>query len=76
MPPTPWIPVEPVPSYAGDTGGSEGRRSVSTSRTHLVVGGFPPGASAAHDMDYARLRLLHLLEETPSVQTTVSSDFG
>jgi type 1 glutamine amidotransferase len=49
---------------------------LSTSRTHLVVGGFPPGASAAHDIDYARLRLLHLLDERPGVQTTVSSDFA
>ena len=23
-------------------------------RTHLIVGGFPPGASAGHGMDYAR----------------------
>ena len=49
---------------------------MSASRTHLVVGGFPPGASAAHDMDYARLRLLGLLDETPSIATTVSSDFA
>ena len=44
-------------------------------RTHLVVGGFPPGATAAHDMDYARLRLLERLAAMPRVQTTVSSDF-
>jgi hypothetical protein len=44
-------------------------------RAHLVVGGFPAGATAAHDMDYARLRLLSLLDETPDVQSTVSSDF-
>ena len=23
-------------------------------RTHLIVGGFPPGGSAGHGMDYAR----------------------
>jgi len=34
-----------------------------SSRTHLIVGGFPPGASAGHDMDYARLSLLGLLAE-------------
>ena len=45
-------------------------------RTHLVVGGFPPGATAAHDMDYARLRLLGMLAETPGSRTTVSSDFA
>jgi hypothetical protein len=33
-----------------------------TVRTHLVAGGFPPGSPAGHDMDYARLRLLELLE--------------
>ncbi|MCP5069171.1 MAG: ThuA domain-containing protein [bacterium] len=48
---------------------------MSICRTHLVVGGFPPGATAAHDMDYARCRLLGLLEETPGVLTTVSNDF-
>ena len=46
-----------------------------TDRAHLVVGGFPPGALAAHDMDYARRRLLGLLAELPDVHTTVSSDF-
>lgn len=30
-------------------------------RAHLVVGGFPLGASAGHDMDYARLALLDKL---------------
>lgn len=42
---------------------------------HLVVGGFPPGAPAAHDMDYARLRILGLLGEMPDVLATVSPDF-
>ena len=45
-------------------------------RAHLVVGGFPPGASAAHDMDYARLRLLALLQEVDGLHATVSSDFA
>ncbi|MBW2243493.1 MAG: ThuA domain-containing protein [Deltaproteobacteria bacterium] len=49
---------------------------MGTSRAHLIVGGFPPGATAAHDMDYARRRLLDLLGETPGVQTTVSNDFA
>ncbi|HXG21470.1 MAG TPA: ThuA domain-containing protein [Methylomirabilota bacterium] len=44
-------------------------------RVHLIVGGFPPGSAAGHDMDYARLRLLQLLQENPSVLTTVSNDF-
>ena len=42
---------------------------------HLIAGGFPPGSYAGHDQDYARLRLLALLNEhdTP---TTVASDFA
>lgn len=48
---------------------------MSTNRAHLVVGGFPPGATAAHDIDYARLRLLGLLDEPAGLHTTVSSDF-
>jgi hypothetical protein len=45
-------------------------------RAHLVVGGFPAGKSAAHDMDYARLRLLGLLQELEGVRTTVAGDFA
>ena len=41
-------------------------------RAHLVCGGYPAGATAGHDMDYARRRLLDLLE---AWQTTVSNDF-
>ncbi len=44
-------------------------------RVHLIVGGFPPGEPAGHDMDYARLRLLESLEETPGTRVTVSNDF-
>ncbi len=43
-------------------------------RTHLITGGFPPGATAGHDMDYVRLRLLEMLNER-DVKTSVSSDF-
>jgi type 1 glutamine amidotransferase len=45
-------------------------------RAHLVVGGFPPGSPAGHDIDYARLRLLQFLAENHSVRTTVASDFS
>ncbi|MHB8382035.1 MAG: ThuA domain-containing protein [Candidatus Binataceae bacterium] len=45
-------------------------------RVHLVVGGFPPGEPAGHDMDYVRLRLLEVLRETPRARVTVSSDYG
>ena len=34
-----------------------------TRRVHLIAGGFPPGSYAGHDQDYARLRLLTLLNE-------------
>jgi type 1 glutamine amidotransferase len=45
-------------------------------RAHLIVGGFPPGSFAGHDMDYARLRLLGLLHEEPRVQVTVGNDYS
>ncbi len=44
-------------------------------RVHLVVGGFPPGETAGHDMDYVRLALLQALHEMPGTRATVSSDF-
>lgn len=44
-------------------------------RVHLITGGFPPGSPAGHDMDYARLQLLHLLHEQPNVLTTITNDF-
>jgi type 1 glutamine amidotransferase len=44
-------------------------------RVHLITGGYPPGSAAGHDMDYARLRLLQLLHENPSVLTSVGNDF-
>jgi uncharacterized protein len=44
-------------------------------RVHVIAGGFPPGSPAGHDMDYARLRLLQLLQERPHVVSTVANDF-
>jgi len=44
-------------------------------RAHLIAGGFPPGSSAGHDHDYARLRLLGLLAER-DVPASVSNDFA
>src|SRR5256712_11421209 len=44
-------------------------------RAHLIAGGFPPGSSAGHDHDYARLRLLGLLAEQ-EVSASVANDFG
>jgi uncharacterized protein len=49
--------------------------TLKPSRVHVVTGGFPPGSSAGHDMDYARLRVLQLLQEHPHVRSTVANDF-
>ena len=46
-----------------------------TKRAHLIAGGFPPGAHAGHDHDYARLRLLGLLAEQ-EVPASVGNDFA
>jgi uncharacterized protein len=43
---------------------------------HLVVGGYPPGSTAGHDMGYVRMRLLELVAEVEHAQPTISSDFG
>jgi uncharacterized protein len=44
-------------------------------RAHLIAGGFPPGSSAGHDHDHARLRLLGLLAER-DIQASVANDFA
>jgi len=44
-------------------------------RAHVIAGGFPPGSSAGHDHDHARLRLLTLLAEQ-DVQASVANDFA
>jgi uncharacterized protein len=44
-------------------------------RVHLIAGGFPPGAHAGHDHDYARLRLLELLAGQ-DVPASVANDFA
>lgn len=44
-------------------------------RAHVIVGGYPPTSSAAHDMDYARLRLLGLMADHPDVRSTVAHDY-
>jgi uncharacterized protein len=46
------------------------------SGVHLIVGGYPPGSPAAHDMDYVRLRLLGELAGLEGRHTTVSSDYA
>ena len=46
-----------------------------TLRAHLIAGGFPPGAAAGHDMDFARLSLLRYLSEREDATTTVANDF-
>ena len=44
-------------------------------RAHLIVGGYPIGSSAGHDMDFARLQLLQALYDH-EYQTTVAQDFS
>lgn len=43
-------------------------------RVHLITGGFPPGQPAGHDHDYARLRLLQVLDEK-GIPASVGNDF-
>ncbi len=50
--------------------------TAQSTRVHLITGGYPAGSPAGHDMDYARLRLLQLLGETPNLTTTVGNDFS
>ena len=45
-------------------------------RAHLIVGGFPPGSTASHDMDFARRELLSRLSRREELAATVSSDFS
>ncbi len=44
-------------------------------RAHLIAGGYPPGLSAGHDHDYARLKLLELLAEQ-NVAASVANDYA
>ncbi len=48
----------------------------TTFRIHLIAGGFPSGSPAGHDMNYARLRLLTILQENPAIYATVSNDYS
>jgi hypothetical protein len=45
-------------------------------RTHLIAGGFPPGTAAGHDMNYARLRILSILQERGDVYATLANDYA
>ena len=44
-------------------------------RVHIVAGGFPLGAHGGHDHDYARLRILEMLEKK-DIKSSVSSDYN
>src|SRR3978361_1806532 len=55
--------------------GSDPMTASGFGRAHLVAGGFPPGSSAGHDHDFARLRLLGLLSEQ-DVPASVANDFS
>ena len=50
--------------------------AMTRTRVHLVTGGFPPGATAAHDIDFARRQLLQALSEIQGARVTVASDFA
>ncbi len=50
-------------------------RETTSKRAHLITGGFPPGSSAGHDHDYARLSLLRLFAES-EVAAFVANDFA
>lgn len=45
-------------------------------RVHVVAGGFPRGSAAGHDIDYARLRILQLLQDEGRATASVASDFN
>lgn len=46
----------------------------SPRRAHVITGGFPRGTLGGHDMDYARLRILEMLEEK-EILASVANDF-
>ncbi len=55
------------------------KAGVKAGGVHLIVGGYPAGSPAAHDMDYVRLQLLGELAASPAAEgrhTTVSSDYA
>ena len=43
-------------------------------RAHLLAGGFPPGSAQGHDHDYARIRILEILEEK-DIHCSVANDY-
>ena len=45
-------------------------------RAHVIVGGFPAGALAGHDMDFVRHQLLGILREFPNLKATVANDYS
>jgi len=71
-------PTDPTPNSKGDamTAATSAAATATTPRrAHLIAGGFPPGAHAGHDHDYARLRLLELLSER-EVPASVAGDYA
>ena len=49
--------------------------TATRTRAHVITGGFPPGQPAGHDIDFARMRLLEILEAEEAVLTTTANDF-
>ena len=50
--------------------------ATTLTRVHVVAGGFPRGTAAGHDIDYARLRILELLQQSGRAQASVACDFS
>ena len=66
----------PFPNSIGHRPGTRHHMAdVVHHRAHVIAGGFPPGSSAGHDHDYARLRLLTLLAER-QIPASVANDFA
>src|SRR5262249_43939177 len=63
------------PIASGSNGKGHHMADIVHHRAHVVAGGFPPGSSAGHDHDYARLRLLTLLAEK-QIPASVANDFA
>ena len=49
--------------------------TIVSGRVQVIPGGYPPGTLGGHDMDYARLKLLGLLDEQ-GLLATVGNDFN
>src|SRR5207249_4858296 len=73
----PYLPfTSPGPGREAANVETQGDRMTAArpARAHLIAGGFPPGSSAGHDHDFARLRVLECLQEL-EIPASVANDF-